>query len=70
MPHYHDPRRASKKMILVPMTVEEAQLAVPALNHVGREIFEDSPKGDRLKDASVAVMEVLKATGNDKGVVY
>lgn len=59
-PFYNDARRSSKPMVMVPMTVEEAELAVEALRHVGREIFEDSPKGDRLCDASTAVDEALK----------
>jgi hypothetical protein len=43
------------------MTPEEAELAVEALRHVGREIFEDSPKGERLQDASTAVAQALAA---------
>lgn len=60
-PFFHDPRRAAKATVLVPLTVEEAELAVEALRHVGREIFEDSPKGERLKDASTAIAQVLEA---------
>ncbi len=62
-PHYHDARRSSKPMIMVPLTVEEAELAVDALRHVGREIFEDDPKGDRLCDASTAVAQALASRG-------
>lgn len=60
-PFFHDPRRAAKATILVPMTPEEAELAVEALRHVGREIFEGSPKGERLQDASTAVAQALAA---------
>ncbi len=60
---YHDPQRASKRMILVPMTIEEARLAGEALRHVGHEIFRDDPKGDRLYDAGNAVDEALDAAG-------
>jgi hypothetical protein len=58
-PFFHDPRRAAKATVLVPLTPEEAELAVEALRHVGREIFEDSPKGERLQDASTAVAQAL-----------
>lgn len=62
-PHYYDARRSSKPMIMVPMTVEEAELSVEALRHVGREIFEDDPKGERLRDASTAVAQALAERG-------
>ena len=60
-PYFDDPRRTSKPMIMVPLTVEEAELAVEALRHVGREIYEDDPKGNRLCDASTAVAQALAA---------
>lgn len=61
--HYNDPQRASKPKIMVPMTREEMHLAGEALRHVGREIFGDGPKGDRLCDAGNAVDEALDAAG-------
>ena len=59
-PFFYDSKRASKPMVMVPMTVEEAELAIEALRHVGREIFDGSPKGERLSDASTAVSEALR----------
>jgi hypothetical protein len=58
-PIYYDPRRSSKPMVMVPMTREEAELAVEALRHVGRDVFQDDPRGERLKDASTAVATAL-----------
>lgn len=60
---YLDPFRASKPKILVPMTIDEARVAGEALRHVGREIFRDDPKGDRLYDAGNAVDEAIEMEG-------
>jgi hypothetical protein len=65
-PRYLDFRRDAKRKIMVPMTLEEAALAVEALRHVGREIFEDRPEGERLKDASTAVQHALDQADSDK----
>lgn len=59
MPFYHNLNRAREKQVLVPLTEKEAEMAVEALRHVGREIFEDSPGEEILCDASTAVSEAL-----------
>lgn len=60
---YLDPQRDSKKMVMVPLTLEEARVAGEALRHVGHEIFRDDPKGDRLYDAGNAVDEAIALAG-------
>lgn len=60
---YLEPQRHSKRMIMVPLTLEEARVAGEALRHVGHEIFRDDPKGDRLYDAGNAVDEAIALAG-------
>lgn len=61
-PYFHDSRRSKKPIIMVPLTLEEAELAVEALRHVGREIYDGNTKGERLQDASMAISVALKNT--------
>jgi hypothetical protein len=61
MARYSNPARDREPRVLVPFTAREAQLAVEALRHVGREVFDGRPEEDVLCDASTAVSEALAA---------
>lgn len=63
MAFYSNPGRDREEKILVPFTRKEAEMAVEALRHVGREIFEDQPGEHILCDASTAVSEALAQAG-------
>jgi hypothetical protein len=62
MPFYSNRNREREATVLVPLTPKEAEMAVEALRHVGREIFEDQPGEEILCDASTAVAEALAKT--------
>ena len=61
-PYYSNRNREREATVLVPMTPREAEMAVEALRHVGREIFKDQPGEAILCDASTAVAEALART--------
>lgn len=62
MSHYYNPNRSREPQILVPLTLKEAEMAVEALRHVGRHVFEDQPGEQVLCDASTAVADALAKT--------
>lgn len=59
MSFYHNRNRAREPQILVPFTAREAEMAVEALRHVGRQVFEDQPGEEILCDASTAVSDAI-----------
>lgn len=62
MSFYYNSKRDREPKVLVPLTLKEAEMAVEALRHVGRQVFEDQPGEQVLCDASTAVADAIAST--------
>jgi len=59
-----DEAAMAETTIQVPMSTTVALDVAEALNHVGREVFNDSPRGEALKAVAREITRRLSAAGH------